>query len=279
MYKIALGAGHVLSTAGKRLPKELDPNETREWWLNDRICDKVEKKLSFYDGYTLVRVDDTNGLVPHPDGLAGRCKIANDFGADVFVAVHHNAAGRIFNGGGIVVYRDPLANDKATVSLQEEMYAALVARTGLKGNRADPMAESALYVLRNTKMPAVLLELGFMDSTVDAPIILTEAFAEQCADAIVEVLVKRGGLTKKEVTDPAPAPKDTEWETFTLLMSRYLWDQKTAAPSDWSEAARAWAESNGIIKGTGEGNLEYKRPVTREEMVEMLYRFAQVIKQ
>ena len=69
MYKIALGAGHVLNTAGKRLPKELDPNQTREWWLNDRICDKVEKKLGFYDGYALVRVDDTNGLVPHPDGL------------------------------------------------------------------------------------------------------------------------------------------------------------------------------------------------------------------
>ena len=158
MYKIALGAGHVLNTAGKRIPKELDANETREWWLNDRICDKVEVKLSNYDGYELVRVDDTNGLVPHPDGLAGRCAIANDFGADVFVAVHHNAAGRIFNGGGIVAYRDPLDDDEATVSLQEEMYAALIAHTGLKGHRADPMAESALFVLRNTKMPAVVLE-------------------------------------------------------------------------------------------------------------------------
>lgn len=274
MYKIALGAGHVLNTAGKRLPIELDPNQTREWWLNDRICDKVEKKLGSYDGYALVRVDDTNGLVPHPDGLAGRCAIANDFGADVFVAVHHNAAGRIFSGGGIVVYRDPLANDKATVSLQEEMYAALIAHTGLKGNRADPMAESALYVLRNTKMPAVLLELGFMDSTVDAPIILTEEYAEQCADAIVEVLVKRGGLTKKETAEPAPAPKDSEWDTFNLLMSRYLYEQKAASPSNWSEEARNWATQSGLILGTGDA-FEWKRPVTREELAVILRRYDQ----
>lgn len=204
MYKIALGAGHILSTAGKRLPKELDPKETREWWLNDRICDKIEKKLSAYEGYELIRVDDTNGV--KPIDLAARCKAANNFGADVFVAVHHNAAGRIFDGGGIVVYRDPLAKDKATVALQEEMYAALIAHTGLKGNRSDPMAEDNLYVLRNTKMPAVLLELGFMDSTVDAPIILTEEFAEQCADAIVEVLVKRGKLTKKAAAKPGQKP-------------------------------------------------------------------------
>lgn len=274
MYKIALGAGHVLNTAGKRLPKELDPNETREWWLNDRICDKTEVKLSAYDGYELVRMDDTNGLVPHPDGLAGRCKIANDFGADVVVAVHHNAAGRIFSGGGIVVYRDPLANDEATVSLQEEMYAALIAHTGLKGNRADPMAESALYVLRNTKAPAVLLELGFMDSRVDAPIILTEEYAEQCADAIVEVLVKRGGLVKKEVAEPDPAPKNTEWDTFNLLMSRYLYEQKTANPSNWSEAARNWATQSGLVVGTGD-SFEWKRPVTREELITILHRYDQ----
>lgn len=204
MYKIALGAGHTLNTAGKRLPKELDPKQTREWWLNDRICDMIEKKLSAYEGYDLVRVDDTNGK--KPIDLAARCKIANDFGADVVIAVHHNAAGRIFDGGGIVVYRDPLANDKATVSLQEELYAALIAHTGLKGNRSDPMAESALYVLRNTKAPAALCELGFMDSTVDAPQILTEKFAEQCADAIVEVLVKRGKLTKKAAVKPGQKP-------------------------------------------------------------------------
>ena len=47
-------------------------------------------------------------------------------------------------------------------------------------------------------MPAVLLELGFMDSQTDVPVILTEEHADRCARAIVEVLVQRGGLQPKE---------------------------------------------------------------------------------
>ena len=47
-------------------------------------------------------------------------------------------------------------------------------------------------------MPAVLLELGFMDSRTDVPVILTEEFADRCAGAIVKVLVQRGGLRPRE---------------------------------------------------------------------------------
>ena len=36
-----------------------------------------------------------------------------------------------------------------------------------------------------------------MDSKTDVPIILTDKYARQCATAIVEVIVKRGKLTKK----------------------------------------------------------------------------------
>ena len=80
---------------------------------------------------------------------------------------------------------------------------ALIAKTGLKGNRSKPTLTAGFYVLRYTKMPAVLLELGFMDSSTDVPIILTNAYAQKCAKAIVEVLVKRGGLKKKAKTEEA----------------------------------------------------------------------------
>lgn len=214
MFKLALGAGHRFETAGKRLPKELDPDETREWELNDRIADKVELKLADYDGIEILRVDDTVGI--EPISVEQRVAAANMWNADFALAIHHNAAGRIFSGGGIVAYRDPLANDADTVAWQEELYAALIKHTGLKGNRADPMAESPLYVLRYTKMPAVLLELGFMDSTVDAPIILTEEYAEQCATAIVEVIVRRAGLTKKPQGNPV--------ETHTVKVYKTAYD-------------------------------------------------------
>lgn len=42
-------------------------------------------------------------------------------------------------------------------------------------------------------------------------------------------------------------------------------------PSAWSEQARQWAEENGIIAGDEKGNKQYKKPCTREELVQILY--------
>lgn len=199
-FKIALGAGHYMGTPGKRCLKALDPAETREWWLNDRICDHVESLLKDYDGYELLRTDDTDGA--RDTTLSARVKKANDFGADFALSVHHNAGVKGGSGGGIVVYTCRGAGD-TTKAWQRAFYDALIAHTGLKGNRSAPLAESNLYVLVHTKMPAVLLELGFMDSKTDVPVILTDDYAQKCAKVIVEVLVKRGGLTRKAtVTAP-----------------------------------------------------------------------------
>lgn len=196
MFKLALGAGHGASTPGKRLPAELDPKQTAEWWLNDRVADLVEYELGKYQGYELLRLDDSDGG-EEDVALAERVARANAWGADFYLSLHHNAAGRVFDGGGIVAYTHPQSSAES-VEWRNELYDALIKHTGLKGNRANPKATSNLYVLRKTKAPAVLLELGFMDSTVDAPIILTQAHAQACADAIVEVIVRRAGLKRKE---------------------------------------------------------------------------------
>ena len=200
MFKIALTAGHYRYTAGKRCMKKLDPKETREWVLNDRIADKVEKLLSAYDGYELLRTDDTTGETNV--SLADRTSKANDFGADIYISIHHNAGILGGKGGGIVAYTYTRVDD-VTKSWQSDLYNALIKNTGLKGNRATPLARANFEECRKTTMPAVLLELGFMDSQVDTPIILTEDYADKCAAAIVEVIVAKGGLTKKPVETPA----------------------------------------------------------------------------
>lgn len=193
-FKIALTAGHYKGTAGKRCLKSLDPNETREWVLNDRIADKVERLLQGYTGWELIRTDDTTGA--KDISLTARTNAANNFKADFYLSLHHNAGVNGGKGGGIVAFIYPTAGAEAQ-AWQRDLYDALIEATGLKGNRSTPLAKKNLHEVRETTMPAVLLELGFMDSATDVPVILTEEYADKCAAAIVKVLVKRGGLEKK----------------------------------------------------------------------------------
>lgn len=60
-------------------------------------------------------------------------------------------------------------------------------------------------------------------------------------------------------------------EQFNKMMDNYLKDLAKAEPDKWSREAREWAEKNGIIKGDDKGNKMYKKPCTREEMVQILF--------
>lgn len=195
MFKFALNAGHYKYTAGKRCHYEIDPEQTREWVLNDRICDKIEKILAEYDGIEVLRIDDTTGETDV--SLANRTTKANNWGADFWLGIHHNAAGKLFDGGGVVAYVYTYPDD-ASLVWQNELYNAVIIETGLSGNRSNPFPRKDLHEVRETAMPSVILELGFMDSTVDCPIILTEEYADKCAKAISEVIIKKSGATKKK---------------------------------------------------------------------------------
>ena len=60
--KFALNAGHGYNTPGKRCLKSIDPNETREYILNKRICDKIQAILNEYSGIEVMRIDDGSEL-------------------------------------------------------------------------------------------------------------------------------------------------------------------------------------------------------------------------
>lgn len=194
MYKIALNAGHGLNTAGKRCLKSLDPKETREWTLNSRICNLIEQKLKDYTGYELIRLDDTTGKTDV--ALSARTKKANNFKADFYLSIHHNAGVKGGSGGGVVAITY-LKVDSLTTDYQTALYNEIIKLTGLKGNRAAPLQKQDLHECRESNMPCVLLECGFMDSKTDVPIILTDDFANTVATACVNVLVSKGKLTKK----------------------------------------------------------------------------------
>lgn len=202
MFKLALNAGHGLHTVGKDCDARFDPNETKEWSLNSRICNKIQEKLKAYNGIEVLRLDDTTGKTDV--ALSARTSKANEWGADFYLSIHHNAGIHGGSGGGVVAYTY-LEVDADTKDWQKKLYDAIVAETGLKGNRSKPLATADFHECRETKMPAVLMECGFMDSTTDVPIILTERFADQVASACVEVIVAKAKL-KKKGTAPADAP-------------------------------------------------------------------------
>ena len=242
MFKIALDAGHGLFTPGKRVLKSLDANETREWFLNDRICDRVERLLESYEGYELIRVDDTTGSADI--SLSERVRKANEAGADFYLSVHHNAGVNGGLGGGIISIAHTNASAKSA-EYQKILYEELISTTGLSGNRSVPLARQNLYVLRETNMPAVLVECGFMDSTTDVPRILSEEFAESAASGIVNALVLIGKLTKKE---------EVNMNKFTDISGHF--------------AQKSIEELNrmGIINGVSDTEFAPDRTATRGEI-------------
>ena len=195
MFKIAYSAGHYVGTAGKRIPASLDKNQTREWTLNDRVARHFAQAALEYEGVELLRTDDPTGktFIDIPERTAK----ANKWGADLYLDIHHNAAGRVFSGGGVEAYSYPKSAEGKLY--RNSIYEAVIDAGGLEGNRARPLQEKKFDSLALTHMPAVLIECGFMDSRIDTPIILTDLYAKKVGYGIMEGVAKTAGLKKKPV--------------------------------------------------------------------------------
>ena len=186
MSKIVIDAGHGKYTAGKRCLKSLDPNETREWVLNARVADTLETYL-LSAGHATLRVDDTSGNTDV--SLVTRVTMANEWKADYYASIHHNAGIGGGTGGGTIVFVYPGTSGETTKA-QEAIYKHTIARTGLKGNRSDGTKTADFYVLRRTTMPASLIECGFMDSATDIKYILNPEWSKKMALGIAEGILQ-----------------------------------------------------------------------------------------
>lgn len=205
-FKLALDAGHGLYTDGRRIPKNLDPEQHREWWLNDRVCRYIAQAAAEYEGFETLRVDDVTGR--EDVTMSERCRRANSWGADLYYSAHHNAGVGGGTGGGVVAYS--LNEGTRGAMWRDELYGAIVGETRLVGNRASPKATANFYVLRNTAMPAVLMEHGFMDSAADVPVILSEEYAKGVGRAVADCIARRQGLEKRleEPQEPENAQEE-----------------------------------------------------------------------
>ena len=220
MFKIAFCAGHYINTPGKRCLKSLDPNETREWVLNDRVADHFARAALEYEDVEILRTDDSTGK--NDIGIPSRTKKANDWGADLYIDMHHNAGINGGSGGGVVAFCYP--NSTNGKKYRDAIYEAVIAAGGLKGNRSQPLQEKKFDSLSLTNMPAVLMEYGFMDSRTDVPVILDEAYSKLVAYATMDGVAKVAKLKKKAPVATQPAVTESE----QLYRVRTSWDNASS---------------------------------------------------
>ena len=117
--------------------------------------------------------------------LAARVNDANTWGADYFISLHCNASDIVSaSGTEAFVYR----RNTDAEWLAYRLVQGVTETTGLpdRGITARP----GLYVLRKTRMPAVLMELGFITNPGDAALLAysPNLFAEGLSDGILRYL-------------------------------------------------------------------------------------------
>ena len=104
--------------------------------------------------------------------LIARVREANSWPADIFVSLHNNAATNpSATGNEVLVYSPESAVAKA---LGSRILEQLTLTTGLR-NRGI-VYRPGLYVLKETKMPAVLVEMGFISNPYDADLLANSPY-------------------------------------------------------------------------------------------------------
>lgn len=188
MLYLYLDAGHGLYTAGKRCPDD----SMREFHFNHAIASKLMTKLSNYDGVKCFPVYDTTGKVDTP--LATRTQKANSLynqhkktGVGLYLSLHANAFGVGWNGTrGFESYIHPNAGND-TLEIQTALHYHILGQTA---QRDRGVKKSNFQVLRQSLMPAVLLEAAFMTNKDDAALLKSEAYRDKYVSGIVKALEK-----------------------------------------------------------------------------------------
>jgi N-acetylmuramoyl-L-alanine amidase len=147
------------------------------------VAQRLSKILSA-KGYRVIMTRNSDVFVP----LGTRVAIANSYRNAIFVSIHFNSATRS-GADGIETYfygRDSLALASAI-----HHYVSGGAPSDNRGVR-----RRGYYVLRKTKIPAVLVECGFLTNPTEAKWAQSASYRQKLAEWIADGIRGRNSVTR-----------------------------------------------------------------------------------
>ena len=158
---------------------------TYEKDLNLAIALKLEKLLKAKNINTyMIRQDDTFAA------LYDRPYIANALNATLFLSIHNNSIDNSKVSGTETLYYPERVGD---ASFTGQKFAKLIQDSlinKLKTVNRKTVERPGLVVLKYTKMPAALCEIGFLTNPTDLKNLKSEAFQQKTAQALCDAIVK-----------------------------------------------------------------------------------------
>ncbi len=194
-YMWCLDNGHGKKTPGKRSPV-FDDGETQlmEYEFNRDIVRRIKEKLDEKGVKYFITVPE----VDIDDFLEGRVNRANNLKSDLpklFVSIHANAAPAASakswapdNISGIETWF--YHGSKKGQLLASIFHKHLIEKTGFKNRHLKSRPESQFYVIRKTKMTAILTENGFYNNKREAMELNKDAVRQKIADAHVAAILE-----------------------------------------------------------------------------------------
>src|SRR5690625_1113117 len=190
MTKIFIDPGHAGSDPGAVA------NGLSEKDLTLKIAKHVRDYLKNYN--CSVKMSRTNDKTL---SLSQRTNDANKWGADYFLSVHINAGG----GTGYEDYiYNKLSNTSKTAKIRDTVHGEISKTLKKYGITNRGKKKANFHVLRESRMPAMLSENLFIDTTNDANLLKNNAFLKDIGQAHAKGIVKafnlKGGSTSASKT-------------------------------------------------------------------------------
>ena len=169
----------------------------REKDLTLSVYNKVSSKLASL-GYTVL----TSRNVDKDVDLVERAKQANNANADMLLSIHFNAGGRGVARGIETYYYQSQADRVPKINKENHNNAERLERSRKLANKVQQnllyqtgandrgVKRASFTVLRETSIPSILVELGFIDNPEERNKIKTNEYQERLANGIVDGIVE-----------------------------------------------------------------------------------------